>query len=153
MSPPRLPQANNRAFWWLLRRGTKTHARVYKLTRGRVGGKYLEGAPVALVETVGRKSGKVRTSPIVAGPDGDNLVVIASRGGVDAHPAWYLNLMASPETTIWWKGRKRRVRARHAEPGERDRLWKLMTDLYSGYNDYPGMTEREIPVLVLEPVG
>jgi deazaflavin-dependent oxidoreductase (nitroreductase family) len=153
LKPPHLPQASNKAFWWLLRRGTGTHVRAYKLTRGRIGGKYLEGAPVALLETVGRKSGKLRTTPVVCGPDGDNLVLIASRGGVDAHPAWYFNLMADPETNVWWKGRKRRVRARRAEGAERERLWQMMVGLYSGYATYPDMTEREIPLLVLEPAG
>ena len=67
---------------------------------------------MALVESVGRKSGKRRTHPLMSREDGDNLVIVASKGGIDKHPAWYLNLKANPETIAWWHGRKRRVRAR-----------------------------------------
>jgi F420H(2)-dependent quinone reductase len=104
-----------------------------------------------LVESVGRKSGKRRTHPLLCGEDGDNLVLIASKGGVDRHPAWYHNLKASPETTAWWKGEKRRVRARDASGAERDRLWRMMADAYPDYESYQRRTDRQIPVVVLEP--
>ncbi|HEY7257084.1 MAG TPA: nitroreductase/quinone reductase family protein, partial [Solirubrobacterales bacterium] len=67
--------------------------------------------------------------------------------------AWYHNLMANPETTAWWKGEKRRVRAREAEGEERDRLWRLMAGVYPEYENYQRRTDRQIPVIVLEPVG
>ncbi len=124
---------------------------LYKLTGGRIGGRS-QGAPVALVENVGRKSGKHRTHPLIATEDGENLVVIASKGGVEKHPAWYLNLMESPETNAWWKGKKRRVRAREAEGEERQRLWEQMVAAYRPYEHYQSRTERRIPVVVLEPV-
>jgi deazaflavin-dependent oxidoreductase (nitroreductase family) len=108
---------------------------------------------VVLVESVGRKSGKRRTHPLLCGEDGDNLVLIASKGGTDRHPAWYHNLMASPETTAWWKGEKRRVRAREATGGERDRLWRMMAQAYPDYEGYQRRTDRQIPVVVLEPSG
>jgi F420H(2)-dependent quinone reductase len=107
--------------------------------------------PVALVESVGRKSGKRRTHPLLCREDGENLVIIASKGGVNKHPAWYLNLKAQPETNAWWRGKKRRVRAREAEGEERERLWKLMADGYPTYEDYQRRTDRQIPVVVLEP--
>ena len=117
---------------------------------GRIGGNY-NGAPIALVESVGRKSGKHRTHPLICRDDGDNLVVVASKGGIDRHPAWYLNLMANPETNAWWKGHKRRVRAREATGAERDHLWPMMVELYPPYEDYQRRTDRKIPVVVLEP--
>ena len=76
---------------------------------------------------------------------------IASKGGIDRHPAWYHNLMANPETTVWWKGEKRRVRARETEGEERERLWQQMADAYPDYENYQRRTDRQIPVVVLEP--
>jgi deazaflavin-dependent oxidoreductase (nitroreductase family) len=124
----------------------------YKASHGRIGGTAY-GVPVALVESVGRKSGKRRTHPLLCKEDGDNLVLIASKGGTDRHPAWYHNLKANPETTAWWKGEKRRVRARDATGAERDRLWRMMAEAYSPYESYQRRTERQIPVVVLEPVA
>ena len=79
------------------------HTAAYKASHGKVGGTYGK-APVALVESVGRKSGKRRTHPLLATKDGENIVVVASKGGVHKHPAWYHNLMANPETTVNWYG-------------------------------------------------
>jgi deazaflavin-dependent oxidoreductase (nitroreductase family) len=79
-------------------------------------------------------------------------VVVASKGGVDKHPAWYHNLMANPETTVNWYGEVRQMRARETEGAERERLWKQMTDVYPTYEAYQQRTERRIPVILLEPV-
>jgi deazaflavin-dependent oxidoreductase (nitroreductase family) len=146
---PPAPQARS-PFWWFWERFTDFHTVVYKATRGRIGGTAY-GAPVALVESVGRKSGKRRTHPLICGEDGDNLVVVASKGGIERHPAWYLNLMAHPETTAWWKGEKRRVHARDATDEERERLWPMMVEVYKPYESYQRRTGRRIPVVVLEP--
>jgi deazaflavin-dependent oxidoreductase (nitroreductase family) len=148
---PEAPQADS-PFWRIWEVGTSGHATVYKLTRGRIGGKY-QGAPVALVESVGRKSGKRRTHPLLCVEDGENLVVVASKGGVDRHPAWYHNLMANPETKANWYGDVRRVRAREATGDERKHLWQRMVDEYPPYASYQRRTERQIPVVVLEPAG
>jgi deazaflavin-dependent oxidoreductase (nitroreductase family) len=146
---PPAPQAHS-PFWWFWERFTDFHTAVYKVSHGHIGGTAY-GAPVVLIESVGRKSGKRRTHPLICQPDGDNLVVIASKGGVDKHPAWYLNLKANPETTAWWKGEKRSVRARDATDEERARLWPMMVEAYPQYEDYQRRTERQIPVVVLEP--
>lgn len=151
MKAPPAPQADSR-FWWVWERFTDFHTLAYKLSRGRIGGTAY-GAPIALVESIGRKSGKRRTHPLITRPDGENLVLVASKGGIDRHPDWYLNLMANPETTVWWKGRGRRMRARDASAGERERLWPLMVETYRPYASYQRRTERRIPVVVLEPVG
>ena len=111
------------------------------------------GAPVVLVDSVGRKSGKRRTHPLLCDEQGENIVIVASKGGVDKNPAWYHNLMANPVTDINWKGEKRRVRAREAEGEERERLWNRMAEVYPTYNDYQARTERMIPVIVLEPAA
>lgn len=149
MKLPSAPQAQSR-FWWFWERFTDFHTLVYKTSRGRIGGTAY-GAPIALVESVGRKSGKRRTHPLICRADGENLVLVASKGGIDRNPAWYLNLMANPETTAWWKGRKRRFRARDATDAERERLWPMMVAIYRPYESYQRRTERKIPVVVLEP--
>ena len=143
------PQSDS-SFWRVWEMGTSGHTLLYRLTRGRVGGKF-RGAPIALVESVGRKSGKRRTHPLLCTEDGENLVVVASKGGVDRHPAWYHNLMASPETKANWYGDVREVRAREAEDSERERLWRQMVEVYPTYKGYQRRTERQIPVIVLEP--
>jgi deazaflavin-dependent oxidoreductase (nitroreductase family) len=146
---PDAPQADSR--WWRIWEvGTSAHAAIYGLSRGRIGGSY-QGAPVALVESVGRRSGKRRIHPLICSPDGESLIIVASKGGIDKHPAWYLNLKAHPETTANWRGEQRTVVAREAEGEERERLWAKMVDLYPPYEDYQRRTERKIPVLVLEP--
>ncbi len=146
---PPAPQAES-PFWRFWEVGTSGHALLYRLTRGRVGGSY-QGAPIALVDSVGRRSGKRRTHPLICERDGENFVVVASKGGIEQHPAWYLNLMARPETEVNWRGRKHGVRAREAEGAERERLWSRMVDLYPTYAAYQRRTDRRIPVVVLEP--
>lgn len=150
MKLPEAPQASS-PFWWFWERFTDAHTIAYKASHGRVGGTYGK-APIALVESVGRKSGKRRTHPLICSTDGDDLVVVASKGGVDRHPAWYLNLKANPETTAWWKGEKRAVRARDATDEERERLWPMMVECYPPYEGYQRRTDRQIPIVVLEPV-
>src|SRR5688500_3357226 len=96
MKLPEAPQASSPT-WWFWERFTDLHTAAYKLTGGRIGGRAM-GAPVVLLESVGRKTGKRRTHPLICLEDGDDLVVVASKGGIDKHPAWYLNLKANPET-------------------------------------------------------
>jgi len=149
MKLPPAPQARS-PFWWFWERFTDFHTVAYKVSGGRIGGSAY-GVPVALVESVGRRSGKRRTHPLLCREDGDNLILIASKGGVDRHPAWYHNLKAHPATTAWWRGEKRRVRAREASGEERERLWRMMAEAYPPYESYQRRTDRQIPVVVLEP--
>jgi F420H(2)-dependent quinone reductase len=147
---PQAPQADS-PFWRFWEMGTSVHVAAYKLSHGRIGGHSM-GAPVVLVESVGRKSGKRRTHPLICGEDGDNLVVVASKGGVDRHPAWYLNLMDNPQTTAYWRGDKRQVHARDATDAERERLWPMMVSIYRPYESYQRRTERKLPVVILERI-
>jgi len=102
---------------------------------------------------VGAKSGEARTSPLIYGVDGENLIIIASKGGYPKHPAWYHNLMAHPDATVQVGSERRAVHARVAAGEERDRLWVLMVGVYRDYDSYQSRAEREIPVVVLEPRG
>jgi deazaflavin-dependent oxidoreductase (nitroreductase family) len=126
------------------------HAALYRLTGGRLGGR-MKQAPVLLLTVEGRKSGKRRTTPLLYGRDGDNVVVIASKGGDPKHPAWYLNLRGA-EAGIQIGREHRRVRARDAEGEERERLWRQMVELWPDYAEYQKKTTRQIPVVVLEPI-
>lgn len=124
-------------------------ARVYRRTRGRLGGKY-GGKPVLVLITVGRRSGQERSTPVVYMPDGDRWVVLPSNAGQDRPPAWWLNLQARPEAEVIVGGNRVPVRARVAEGEESDRLRAAAADYNPEFADYQEMTSREIPVVVLE---
>jgi deazaflavin-dependent oxidoreductase (nitroreductase family) len=104
-----------------------------------------------LLEHVGAKTGKRRTSALVYLEDGRNLVLIASKGGYPRNPAWFHNLLANPEVAVQIGAERRRVRARVATPGERQRLWPQAVVAWSGYRAYQARTGREIPLVILEP--
>lgn len=132
---------------------------LYRHTGGRIGGKWRIGAgfrkpvPICLLEHRGRKTGKVRTTPLVYLEDGERIVVVASQAGRPEHPMWYLNLLADPDVTVQIRDRRRTMRARVADPEERAILWPRLVDLYADYDSYQSWTDRVIPVVVLEPVG
>ncbi len=126
------------------------HAGVFKLTGGRVGGRLL-GLPMLFLETVGSRSGRRNTTPLLFGRDGDNLIVVGSKGGAPHHPAWYGNLVAHPEVSVQVGRRRLPMRARTASPEEKPRLWTLMVRLWPDYESYQRGTDREIPVIILEP--
>ena len=129
------------------------HERIYRLTGGKVGGKAGK-APVLLLTTTGRKSGRPRTSPLLYARAGDSgYMVIASKGGAPRHPLWYLNLQANPVAEVTVGRETKQVRARDAQGEERERLWRSLADLYPGYDRYAQKTSREIPVVLLEPVA
>lgn len=105
-----------------------------------------------LLDHVGAKSGTKRTAPLLYVPDGENVVIVASKGGFPKHPAWFHNLKANPDTTVQVGGERRAVRARVATPEERERLWPEAVRMYHGYEDYQARSKgREIPLVVLEP--
>jgi deazaflavin-dependent oxidoreductase (nitroreductase family) len=133
----------------LLNLVTGANVLAYRLSGGRLGAK-VKGAPVLLLDHVGAKSGKHRTTPVLYTRDGDTLVVVASRGGSDANPGWFHNLVANPETSIRIGSERRNVRARVANPEERELLWPRCVEVYSDYAVYEQRTDREIPVVLLE---
>jgi deazaflavin-dependent oxidoreductase (nitroreductase family) len=105
-----------------------------------------------LLDHVGAKSGTKRTAPLLYVPDGEDVVLVASKGGYPKHPAWYHNLMANPDTEVQIGAERRRVHARVATPAERERLWPEAVRMYGGYEDYAARSKgREIPLVILEP--
>lgn len=149
MSGPRYLELADRS-WPVLRRLMGVHTIVYRATNGHLGHHIPGLAPMLLLEHVGAKSGIKRTSPLLHIPDGDNLVIVASKGGYPKHPAWFHNLRADPDTTVQVGSERRKVRARVATPEERERLWPRVVDAYSGYADYQARTGRKIPLVILE---
>lgn len=128
----------------------KAHSSIFRASHGKVGGR-IGGSEVLLLNTVGRKTGQKRTTPLLYMPDGHDYAIVASKGGSPTHPAWYHNLKANPETTVEVGDRKVRVRAEEANPEERVRLWPKLVQMYSGYENYQKKTNREIPVILLKP--
>ena len=114
------------------------------------GGKGL--LPTLLLTTKGRKSGEPRSLPLIYGNTGDSYVIIASKGGMPTHPVWYLNLEANPECELMVGAKAVSARARVATGKERERIWGEMAKIYPPYLDYQKATEREIPVIVLDPI-
>jgi F420H(2)-dependent quinone reductase len=137
--------------WPLLRRVMAGHTAIYRATGGRIGHRVPGFAPSLLLDHVGARSGKLRTSPLVYTEDGENLVLVASKGGYPKNPAWFHNLMANPEAIVQVGSRRKGVRARVASAQERKRLWPMVVSTYGGYEGYRKRTEREIPLVILEP--
>ena len=126
------------------------HRLLYRVSGGRIGGR-LWDLPVVLLTTTGRQSGKQRTVPLCSLRDGDDVVLIASYGGLDRPPAWWLNLEANPQAELLSGRVRRAVTARNADPDERARLWAEVTARAPGYLEYERRTTREIPVVILQP--
>lgn len=135
----------------LFRTGTALHAAVYRITNGRMGGR-VASMPVVMLTTVGRRSGKRRTTMLTSPVhDEGRVVLVASYGGDDRHPQWFLNLRENPDVEIAMQGRTRRMRARVASAEEKAQLWPDVVAAYRGYGQYQTRTERDIPLVVLEP--
>jgi proline iminopeptidase len=126
------------------------HVERYIETDGEEGHIWREGSTVLLLTTTGRKTGTQSTTPLIYGLDGDNPVIVASKGGAPEHPGWYRNLTKTPEVEVQIKGDRFQARARTVEGEERDRLWATMNEIWPHYAEYQTKTERQIPVVVLE---
>lgn len=132
------------------RRLGKLNTPLYRLTRGKIGGK-VGKAPVLLLTTTGRKSGQQRTAPVVYLADGERVVVINTNAGHERVPAWSLNLKAKPEAEVEIGGERRHVIARIAEGEERTDLWRRHNVQYSGFDEYDEHIQRKPEVFILEP--
>jgi deazaflavin-dependent oxidoreductase (nitroreductase family) len=137
--------------WGLLGRMTQGHTALYRATGGRIGHRVPGAPPMLLLDHVGAKSAAKRTSPLVYVRDGEDVVLVASKGGYPKNPGWFYNLKANPDTEVQVGSRHRPVHARIANPEERKRLWPMALKTYGGYADYQKRTEREIPLVILAP--
>ncbi len=145
-----MPAPKSSLFWRVFNNSVKGHTAIFRLTGGRVGGRMV-GGPILLLHHVGAKSGKRRISPLLYLPDGDRMVIVASKGGYTKHPGWFHNLKSNPDTVVELpREGKVEVRARQAPPEEREELWPRVVELYKGYANYQRSTSREIPLVVLD---
>ncbi|GGP15329.1 nitroreductase family deazaflavin-dependent oxidoreductase [Nonomuraea glycinis] len=128
----------------------KEHVQRYRETDGAEGHDW-NNTTVLLLTTKGRKSGKPYTTPLIYQPHGESYVVVASKGGDPDHPDWYKNLQVNPEVEVQIKGDTFRAATRTAGSQERPELWRLMTAAWPDYDEYTKKTDREIPIVVLEP--
>jgi proline iminopeptidase len=128
------------------------HVRRYRETGGAVGHIWREGSTILLLTTTGWKSGEKRTSPLIYAKDGDDYIIVASKGGAPDHPAWYQNLDKNPEVELQVKDEVFRARARTVQGEQRERLWRKANEVWPYYNDYAKRTAREIPVVLLERI-
>jgi proline iminopeptidase len=126
------------------------HVRRYQETDGEEGHIWREGSTILLLTTTGRNTGKQSTTPLIYGLDGENPVIVASKGGAPEHPGWYRNLSKTPEVEVQILGERFPARARDAEGEERDRLWRQLNEIWPHYEEYQTKTDRVIPVVVLE---
>ncbi|HEX4033872.1 MAG TPA: nitroreductase family deazaflavin-dependent oxidoreductase [Solirubrobacteraceae bacterium] len=137
--------------WALLRRLIAVHTLLYRATRGRVGHHVRGTPPMLLLEHVGARSGVRRRAPLGYLADELGLVIVASKGGHRHNPSWFHNLRAHPDTVVQIGSKRQPVHARIADSDERRRLWPKVVELHAGYDDYQRHTEREIPLVILEP--
>ncbi len=126
------------------------HVDRYRATDGEEGYDWQRGTTILLLTTRGRKSGAERTTPLIFRSRGDDYMIVASKGGTDEPPAWYLNLKAEPEVQVQVKGDVFKAHARDATPDEQPGLWREMAEVWPDYDEYQKRTSRAIPVVVLE---
>jgi deazaflavin-dependent oxidoreductase (nitroreductase family) len=129
----------------------KDHTDRYRETGGEEGHDW-QGTQTLLLTTKGRHSGEPRELPLIYGRHGDDFLIVASKGGADAPPAWYLNIEADPDVEVQVKDDRFKARARRASPDEKAEMWPTMTAEWPAYDDYQKKTDREIPIVVLERV-
>jgi deazaflavin-dependent oxidoreductase (nitroreductase family) len=128
----------------------QAHVHKYRETGGRVGHIWKEGSTILLLTTIGRKTGRPGTTPLIYARDGDDYVIVASQGGAPRHPGWYRNLVKTPEVEVQVEDDVFMARARTAEGAERERLWAKANEIWPHYVEYQQRTDRTIPVVVLE---
>lgn len=157
MAPERPKQLDSPLLPVIFRYATRAQVWLYRKTGGRIGGKWRIGAgfkkpvPTLLLEHRGRKSGKTFVAPLLYMRDGADVVVVASQGGRRDNPQWYRNVFADPDVHIEIGGERRAVRARTATAEERAQLWPRLVEVYADFDTYQSWTEREIPVVILQP--
>jgi F420H(2)-dependent quinone reductase len=133
-----------------LKAASAVHRALYRASGGRIAGR-IWGLSILLLTTTGRRTGRARTTPLCFLRDGDALVVVASNGGMDWFPDWWLNLLSEPRATVEIGRSRRAVVARPASPEERARLWAALVAVAPGYLEYERRTSREIPLGILQP--
>jgi len=149
---PKSPPRNLNAPWvaFIIKWMSRGNAWIYRRTDGKLGGVFQKSA-VVLLTTTGRKTGQPRVSPLLYLRDGDRVILVASQGGREKNPLWYLNLKADPKVSVQIKDEVLQLRARDATAEEREHYWPKLVAMYPSFEDYQSWTDRVIPVVICEP--
>lgn len=151
-SPPRpMTEREERTLDRFVKLMTTVHVTLFRASRGRLGSRFFGGASVCLLTSIGRRSGRERTVPLIYLRDAERVVLVASKAGSARSPVWYHNLVANPECRVQIGSEVREMRATRASAAEKAELWPRLLEVYPPYGDYQARTERDIPVLVLSP--
>jgi F420H(2)-dependent quinone reductase len=148
-NPPKA--LNSKSTGTIIKWMSRANTWIFKKTNGKLGDKFLRGAPVGILTTIGRKSGEPRESPLLFLQEGRRIVIVASQGGRDTHPMWYLNLVANPKVTFQTKTETLALTAREATDAERDEYWPKLDAMYKDFETYRSYTDRKIPIILCDP--
>lgn len=130
---------------------TRLNVWVFKKSKGRLMKHFPGGYPICVVETTGAKSGKPREIALIHLPLGDDVLLVASQGGMDQHPVWYHNIVAHPDIAVTVAGTTRKMLARQVSDDEKRELWPHLLSLYPDFDEYQARTDRNIPVFRCSP--
>lgn len=152
LKPKQIENLNSAKVGTAIKWMSKVQTWIFKKSGGKLGNKFLKGAEVGILTTIGRKSGAPRESPLLFLQEGQRIVLVASQGGRATNPMWYLNLMANPSVTFQTKEGLFKLTAREATAPERDEYWPKLDAMYSDFVNYRSYTDREIPIVICDPV-
>ena len=151
LSPKQVESLNSKGVGTAIKWMSRAQTWLFKKTNGRLGDKFLHGAEVGILTTTGRKSGELRDSPLLFLQEGKRIVLVASQGGRDTNPMWYLNLRANPAVSFQTKQETLSLTARVATDAERDEYWPKLDAMYADFVNYRSYTERKIPIVICDP--
>ncbi|MGB3482240.1 MAG: nitroreductase family deazaflavin-dependent oxidoreductase [Mycobacterium sp.] len=148
-SPPRA--LNSKQTGTIIKWMSRANTWIFKKTGGKLGDKFLRGAPVGILTTTGRKTGQARESPLLFLQEGRRIILVASQGGRATHPMWYLNLRTDPRMKFQTKHEVLELTARDATDAERDEYWPKLDAMYPDFVTYRSYTDRKIPIVLCDP--
>lgn len=151
LSPKQVERLNAKSTGTAIKWMSRAQTWIFKKTGGRFGDKFLRGAEVGILTTIGRKSGEERDSPLLFLQEGKRIVLVASQGGRATNPMWYLNLVANPTVKFQTKHETLELTARDATDAERDAYWPKLDAMYADFVNYRSYTDRKIPIVICDP--
>lgn len=151
LSPKQVERLNAKSTGTAIKWMSRAQTWIFKKTGGRIGDKFLRGAEVGILTTIGRKSGEERDSPLLFLQEGKRIVLVASQGGRATNPMWYLNLVANPRVKFQTKRETLELIARDAADAEREEYWPKLDAMYADFANYRSYTDRKIPIVICDP--
>lgn len=151
LNPKQVERLNAKSTGTAIKWMSRAQTWIFKKTGGRLGYKFLRGAEVGILTTIGRKSGEERDSPLLFLQEGRRIVLVASQGGRATNPMWYLNLVANPKVKFQTKQETLELTARDATDAERDEYWPKLDAMYADFANYRSYTDRKIPIVICDP--